>query len=105
MEFIKRVIKILIIGSKILMNGSNFSNNINFKNINSASKFIYSCESINYISNQADQNYFRNSYLSPNYINFLPKYNLASPLGSRTKISLNNNGENELSKLNIEKIY
>ena len=41
-----------IIGSKILMNGSNFSNNINFKNINSASKFIYSYEPINYISNQ-----------------------------------------------------
>ena len=51
------------------------------------------------------ENYFLNSYLSPNYINFLSKYNLASSLGSRTMISLNNNGENDLSKLNIEKIY
>ena len=93
-----------IIGSNILMNGSNFSNNINFKNINSDSKFVYPYEPINYISNQPGPNYFPNSYISPNYMNFPSKYNLASPLGSRTMISLNNNGENKLGKLMNEKI-
>ena len=92
-----------LIGTNILMNGSNFSNNINFKNINQDSKFIYPYEPLNYISNQTDPNYFPNSYLSSNYMNFSSKYNLASPLGSRTMISLNNNFENKPNKLLIEK--
>ena len=92
-----------LIGSNLLMNGSNFSNNINFKNINTDSKFVYPYEPINYLSNQAGQNYYPNSYLSPNYINFASKYNLPSPLGSRTMISLNNNTNNKLTKLLNEK--
>ena len=92
-----------LIGTSLLMNGSNFSNNINFKNINADSKFVYPYEPINYLSNQAGQSYYPNSYLSSNYINLASKYNLPSPLGSRTMISLNNNNNNKLSKLLNEK--
>ena len=91
-----------IINTNLLINGPNFPNNINFKNINTDSKFIYPYEPANYITNQPGQNYFQNSFLPQNYMNFASKYNLASPIGSRSMISLNNSN-NKLSKIMSEK--
>ena len=91
-----------IIGTNLLLNESNFPNNINFKNINPDSKFVFPYEPINYMTNQPGANFYQNSYLSPNYMNFASKYNLASPIGSRSIISLNNNS-NKLSKILNEK--
>ena len=92
-----------IISPNILMDDSNFANTINFKNINSDSKFIYPFDSMNYISNQSGPNYFQNSFLPQNYMKLAPKYNLPSPLGSRNIISLNNDNNNKSSKLLNEK--
>ena len=92
-----------IISPNILMDDSNFSNTINFKNINSDSKFIYPFDSMNYISNQSGPNYFQNSFLPQNYMKLAAKYNLPSPLGSRNIISLNNDNNNKSSKLLNEK--
>ena len=91
-----------IINTNLLLNGPNFPNNINFKNINTDSKFVYPYEPANYITNQPGQNYFQNSFLPQNYMNFASKYNLASPIGSRSMISLNNSN-NKLSKIMSEK--
>ena len=85
-----------LIGTNILLNGNNFSNNINYNNVTSDSKFIFPYEQINYMSNQAGSNYYPNSYISQNYMNFSSKYNLPSPLGSRNIISFNN--DSKLSK-------
>ena len=79
-----------LMSSNILMNGNNFSNNINYNNINTDSKFIFPYDQINYIPNQSGSNYYQNSYLSQNYMNFPSKYNLPSPLGSRNIITFNN---------------
>jgi len=92
-----------IISPNILMDDSNFSNSINFKNINSDSKFIYPFDSMNYISNQSGPNYFQNSFLPQNYMKLAAKYNLPSPLGSRNINSLNNDNNNKSSKLLNEK--
>ena len=92
-----------IISPNILMDESNFSNTINFKNINSDSKFIYPFDSMNYISNQSGPNYFQNSFLPQNYMKLAAKYNLPSPLGSRNINSLNNDNNNKSSKLLNEK--
>ena len=92
-----------IISPNILMDDSNFANTINFKNINSDSKFIYPFDSMNYISNQSGHNYFQNSFLPQNYMKLAAKYNLPSPLGSRNIISLNNDNNNKSSKLLNEK--
>ena len=92
-----------IISPNILMDDSNFSNTINFKNINSDSKFIYPFDSMNYLSNQSGPNYFQNSFLPQNYMKLAAKYNLPSPLGSRNIISLNNDNNNKSSKLLNEK--
>ena len=92
-----------IISPNILMDDSNFANTINFKNINSDSKFIYPFDSMNYISNQSGPNYFQNSFLPQNYMKLAAKYNLPSPLGSRNIISLNNDNNNKSSKLLNEK--
>ena len=92
-----------IISPNILMDDSNFSNTINFKNINSDSKFIYPFDSMNYMSNQSGPNYFQNSFLPQNYMKLAAKYNLPSPLGSRNIISLNNDNNNKSSKLLNEK--
>ena len=85
-----------LIGTNILLNGNNFSNNINYNNVTSDSKFIFPYDQINYMSNQAGSNYYPNSYISQNYMNFSSKYNLPSPLGSRNIISFNN--DSKLSK-------
>ena len=92
-----------IISPNILMDDSNFANTINFKNINSESKFIYPFDSMNYISNQSGPNYFQNSFLPQNYMKLAAKYNLPSPLGSRNINSLNNDNNNKSSKLLNEK--
>ena len=92
-----------IISPNILMDDSNFANTINFKNINSDSKFIYPFDSMNYLSNQSGPNYFQNSFLPQNYMKLAAKYNLPSPLGSRNINSLNNDNNNKSSKLLNEK--
>ena len=92
-----------IISSNILMDDFNFSNNINFKNINSDSKFIYPFEPINYLPNQTGPNIFQNSFLPQNYMKLASKYNLPSPLGSRNIISLNNDINNKSAKILNEK--
>ena len=86
-----------LMGTNLLFNGSNFTNNLNYNNINENSKFNYPYEPINYMSNQTGSNYYQNSYLSQNYMNFASNYNMASPIGSRNIISLNNNN-NKISK-------
>ena len=92
-----------IISSNILMDDFNFANNINFKNINSDSKYIYPFEPINYLPNQTGPNIFQNSFLPQNYMKLASKYNLPSPLGSRNIISLNNDINNKSAKLLNEK--
>ena len=86
-----------LMGTNLLFNGSNFTNNLNYNNINDNSKFNYPYEPINYMSNQTGSNYYQNSYLSQNYMNFASNYNMASPIGSRNIISLSNNN-NKISK-------
>ena len=86
-----------LMGTNLLFNGSNFTNNLNYNNINENSKFNYPYEPINYMSNQTGSNYYQNSYLSQNYMNFASNYNMASPIGSRNIISLSNN-TNKISK-------
>ena len=90
-----------LMSTNILLNGNKFSNSINYNNIATDSKFIFPYEQINYMPNQIGSNYYQNSYLSQNYMNFASKYNLPSPLGSRNIISLNN--ESKLSKNLSEK--
>jgi hypothetical protein len=80
-----------LLNTNILLNGSNFTNNINFKNTKTDSKFVYPYEQMNLISNASNTNYYQNSYISQNYMNFSSKYNLPSPLNTRNIISLNNN--------------
>ena len=87
-----------LMGTNLLFNGSNFTNNLNYNNINDNSKFNYPYEPINYMSNQTGSNYYQNSYLSQNYMNFASNYNMASPIGSRNIISLSNNN-NKISKI------
>ena len=86
-----------LMGTNLLFNGPNFTNNLNYNNINENSKFNYPYEPINYMSNQTGSNYYQNSYLSQNYMNFASNYNMASPIGSRNIISLSNNN-NKISK-------
>ena len=86
-----------LMGTNLLFNGSNFTNNLNYNNINENSKFNYPYEPINYMSNQTGSNYYQNSYLSQNYMNFASNYNMASPIGSRNIISLSNNN-NKINK-------
>ena len=86
-----------LMGTNLLFNGSNFTNNLNYNNINENSKFNYPYEPINYMPNQTGSNYYQNSYLSQNYMNFASNYNMASPIGSRNIISLSNNN-NKISK-------
>ena len=80
-----------LLNTNILLNGSNFTNNINFKKTKTDSKFVYPYEQMNLISNASNTNYYQNSYISQNYMNFSSKYNLPSPLNTRNIISLNNN--------------
>ena len=86
-----------LMGTNLLFNGSNFTNNLNYNNINENSKFNYPYEPNNYMSNQTGSNYYQNSYLSQNYMNFASNYNMASHIGSRNIISLSNNN-NKISK-------
>ena len=89
--------------SNLLINGSNFTNNINFKNINSDSKFIFPYEPVNFMTNQTGANFMPNSYLAQNLRNFTSGYNLPSPIGNRNIISINNNNSNKLNKIINEK--
>ena len=89
-----------LMGTNLLFNGSNFTNNLNYNNINENSKFNYPYEPINYMSNQTGSNYYQNSYLSQNYMNFASNYNMASPIGSRNIISLSNNNNKICKNLN-----
>ena len=92
-----------LISTNLLINGSNFSNNINYKNINSENKFVYPYEPLNYITGQNATNYFPNSYLTQNFRNFSPGYNLPSSLSNKSILSLNNNNNNKLNKIISEK--
>ena len=91
-----------LMNTNILLNGSNFANNINFKNPNTDSKFVYPYDQINLMSNSPSTNYFQNSYLPQNYMNFSSKYDLPSPINSRNIITLNNNN-NKIKKILNEK--
>ena len=82
-----------LMSTNILLNGNKFSNSINYNNIATDSKFIFPYEQINYMPNQIGSNFYQNSYLSQNYMNFASKYNLPSPLGSRNIISLNSDSK------------
>ena len=86
-------------GTNILINGSNFTNNITFKNTNGYPKFIFPYDHINYITNQNASNYFPGSYLSNNFGNFNTNYNLPSPIDNKNIISLNNSANTNLTKL------
>ena len=90
-------------GTNILINGSNFTNNINFKNTNGFANFIFPYEHINYINNQNGANYFQGAYLPNNFGNFNTNYNLSSPLDSKHIIINNNTNNNKLTKIINEK--
>ena len=92
-----------LMNANLLINGSNFTNNINYKNSNLDSKFVYPYEPVNYMTSQSGANFFPNSYLTQNFRNFSSGYNLPSPLGNRTIFSLNDNNYNKLSKALNEK--
>ena len=92
-----------LMNSNLLINGSNFSNNINYKNVNTENKFTYPYEPLNYITSQNGTNYFPNSYMAQNFRNFSSGYNLPSPLGNRTILPLNINNNNKLNKIINEK--
>ena len=86
-------------GTSILINGSNFTNNINFKNTNGFANFIFPYDHINYISNQNGPNYFPGPYLSNNFGNYNTNYNLSSPLDNKNIIINTNTNNNKLTKL------
>ena len=86
-------------GTNILINGSNFTNNINFKNTNGFANFIFPYEHINYLNNQNGSNYFPGPYLSNNFGNFNTNYNLSSPLENKNIIINANANNNKLTKL------
>ena len=92
-----------LMNANLLINGSNFTNNINYKNSNLDSKFVYPYEPVNYMTSQNGANFFTNSYLTQNFRNFSSGYNLPSPLGNRTIFPLNDNNYNKLSKALNEK--
>ena len=92
-----------LMNANLLINGSNFTNNINYKNSNLDSKFVYPYEPVNYMTSQSGANFFPNSYLTQNFRNFSSGYNLPSPLGNRTIFPLNDNNYNKLSKTLNEK--
>ena len=92
-----------LMNANLLINGSNFTNNINYKNSNLDSKFVYPYEPVNYMTSQSGANFFPNSYLTQNFRNFSSGYNLPSPLGNRTIFPLNDNNYNKLSKALNEK--
>lgn len=92
-----------LMNANLLINGSNFTNNINYKNSNIDSKFVYPYEPVNYMTSQSGANFFPNSYLTQNFRNFSSGYNLPSPLGNRTIFPLNDNNYNKLSKALNEK--
>ena len=92
-----------LMNANLLINGSNFTNNINYKNSNLDSKFVYPYEPVNYMTSQSGANFFPNSYLTQNFRNFSSGYNLPSPLGNRTIFPLNDNNYNKLSKVLNEK--
>ena len=92
-----------LMNANLLINGSNFTNNINYKNSNIDSKFVYPYEPVNYMTSQSGANFFPNSYLTQNFRNFSSGYNLPSTLGNRTIFPLNDNNYNKLSKALNEK--
>ena len=92
-----------LMNANLLINGSNFTNNINYKNSNLDSKFVYPYEPVNYMTSQSGANFFPNSYLTQNFRNFSSGYNLPSQLGNRTIFQLNDNNYNKLSKALNEK--
>ena len=92
-----------LMNANLLINGSNFTNNINYKNSNLDSKFVYPYEPVNYMTSQSGANFFPNSYLTQNFRNFSSGYNLPSPLSNRTIFPLNDNNYNKLSKALNEK--
>ena len=96
--------------SNILLNQTNFTNGINYKNINNYSKFVFPYEHINYMGNQNMPNFFSGTYLAKNYINYNTNYNIPSQIENKTIIPINtntntatNNNVSKLSKLLNEK--
>ena len=97
--------------SNILLNQTNFTNGINYKNINNYSKFVFPYEHINYMGNQNMPNFFSGTYLAKNYINYNTNYNIPSQIENKTIIPINtntntatNNNVSKLSKLLNEKL-
>ena len=96
--------------SNILLNQSNFTNGINYKNINNYSKFVFPYEHINYMGNQNMPNFFSETYLAKNYISYNTYYNMPSQIENKNIIPINtnantttNNNASKLSKLLNEK--
>ena len=96
--------------SNILLNQTNFTNGINYKNINNYSKFVFPYEHINFMGNQNMPNFFSGTYLAKNYINYNTNYNIPSQIENKTIIPINtntntatNNKVSKLSKLLNEK--
>ena len=96
--------------SNILLNQSNFTNGINYKNINNYSKFVFPYEHINYMGNQNMPNFFSGTYLAKNYISYNTNYNIPSQIENKNIIPINtnsntttNNNASKLSKLLNEK--
>jgi len=88
--------------SNMLLNGSNYPNSINYKNINNYSKFVFPYEHINYMGNQNMPNFFSGTYLAKNYINYNPNYNISSQIDNNKnliQINNNNNNNSNVSKL------
>ena len=86
--------------SNILLNQSNFTNGINYKNINNYSKFVFPYEHINYLGNQNMPNFFSGTYLAKNYINYNTNYNMPPQIDNKNIIPINNtNNNNNVSKL------
>ena len=87
-----------LIGSNLLLNGFNFTNdNLKFKN---ESEFGFPYEPINYIQNQnknLTQPFFSGTYLNQQFCPFNSNYNLPSPMSTRSIISINSNSSNKIN--------
>ena len=92
-----------ILGSNILINGYNFTNDkIKLKN---ESEFVYPYEPINYIANQnknGNTPFFSGQYLNQPICSFNSNYNLPSPLGTRSMISINSHSCNKINNNSSE---
>ena len=94
----KEINKNNIKGTNLLINGSNFSNNFNYNNINGYTKCIFPYDHINYVSNQNGSNFFPISFIPNNFGNYNINYNMPTPNINKNVIPSSNN-TNKLNKL------